>query len=123
MFVWEAEVVEDITYSDSGIQPQVKTTSWYSFIGDFQKYGTADFVDHFGNNRGLCMKYTFPTTAMAQQYTSIKNLLNWTIPTFDQSWTPETSHYVTWQSKELNIYLRGCYSLQKSYLTEMLTRP
>lgn len=69
------------------------------------------------------MKYTFPTTAIAQQHTSIKNLLNWTIPTFDQSWTPETSHYVTWQSKELNIYLRGCYSLQKSWLTEMLTRP
>ena len=35
MFVWEVEVVEDVTYSDSGVQPQAKTTSWYSFIGDF----------------------------------------------------------------------------------------
>ena len=123
MFVWEVSVRDILRYNDTGLDHDTTTTGWYSFIADLTQYGTADFTDYLGNARGLCMKYTFPTTMFSQMHTSIKNLLNWSIPPFSQSWTPETSHYVTQHSQELNIYLRGCYSRQASYLTEMLTRP
>lgn len=122
MFVWEASVEEHVYYKNGGSSTSTQT-HWYSFTADLSRAGTQNFVDYLGNDRGLCMKYTCPTTIIAQQHSSIKGLLGWSIPNFSQSWTPATSDYVTSQSKELNIYMRGCYSVQTSYLTETLTRP
>lgn len=123
MFVWETRVRDIVRYYDTGLDHDTTSTAWYASIVDFAKYGTADFIDNFGNNRGLCMKYTLPSTITTLQHTSLKNQLNWAIPAFEQQWSPETSHRMTYHRQELNLYLRGCYSLQKSWLTEMLTRP
>lgn len=73
MFVWETRVRDRVTYYDTGLDHDTTSTAWYASIVDFTKYGTADFIDHFGNNRGLCMKYTLPSTIIALQHTSLKN--------------------------------------------------
>ena len=66
LFVWEAALREIVWYNDTGFDHDTTTTGWYSYIADLTKYGTADFTDYLGNARGLCLKYTFPTTMFAQ---------------------------------------------------------
>ena len=66
LFVWEVDLREIVWYNDTGFDHDTTTTGWYSYIADLTKYGTADFTDYLGNARGLCLKYTFPTTMFAQ---------------------------------------------------------
>lgn len=95
LFVWEARRTTQTTRHGQPIPPEQTTTKYFAYIGEMQVYGTQDFIDINGNNRGLCLKFTFPITSFDVQYTSIKNLLNWSIPTFDMTVEPDTGSYIT----------------------------
>lgn len=111
LFVWEARTTTQTTRHGQPIPPEQTTKKYFAFIGDMQVYGTQDFIDTNGNNRGLCMRFTFPITSFDQQYTSIKNLLNWSIPAFDMTVEPDSGSYITSETNRLEITLKGCYSL------------
>ena len=123
VFVWQA-VRRDITWRSGQGQTQDDTrTAWFAFKADFSKWGTWDFTDSGGNARGLCVRWTFPKTSIQQQITSIKGLMSWQIPTFDNTRQADSPGYVTSQSGQLDVYFRGCYTSQKAGFTERINRP
>lgn len=68
---------------------------WFYYVVNTRKDDVVQtFIDTNGNNRGLCVRYTFPEVVFFSVHTLIKDSMNFEIPEFEQEWVPVPQSYV-----------------------------
>lgn len=130
--VWKVEYTTEVRYSDSNGNARYPHTYYYVSKVDYAKGSTySRFVDLEGNDYGLVQQWRFPflyfDTPNAQGQSIFSRIMNDVgfVPSTDPNggWGSDTSshrkgsHYITYQSAEIDITPIFFYSCEKDKLT------